>query len=60
MKAESQKEHQWLERLIGEWTQETEAAMGADTVTEKQTGTSLLVSDEYSLDIAHLQTSVRF
>jgi hypothetical protein len=27
MKSEPQKEHQWLKRLLGEWTSETEAAM---------------------------------
>ena len=28
MKAEPQKEHQWLQKLVGEWTSEGEADMG--------------------------------
>ena len=32
MKAEPQKEHQWLEKLVGEWTFEGEATMAAGPV----------------------------
>ena len=39
MKAEPQKEHQWLQKLVGEWTYETEAVMGPDQPPEKATGT---------------------
>lgn len=39
MKTESQKEHQWLQKLVGEWTYETEALMGIDQPPEKSTGT---------------------
>jgi Protein of unknown function (DUF1579) len=39
MQTEPQKEHQWLQQLVGEWTYETEAKMGADEPPEKATGT---------------------
>lgn len=39
MKAQPQKEHQWLEKLVGEWTYEGEAAMGPGKPVEKFTGT---------------------
>lgn len=39
MHAEPQQEHQWLQKLVGEWTCETEANMGADRPPEKATGT---------------------
>src|SRR5262245_50519592 len=39
MKAEPQQEHQWLEKLLGEWTFEVEAAMGPEKPPEKLTGT---------------------
>lgn len=39
MKTESQKEHQWLQKLVGEWTYETEVLMGIDQPPEKSTGT---------------------
>ena len=29
MKTEPQKEHQWLQKLVGEWTYESECSMGA-------------------------------
>ena len=35
MQAEPQKEHQWLEKLVGEWTYEGEAIMGPDQPPEK-------------------------
>ncbi|WP_250124682.1 DUF1579 domain-containing protein [Chroococcidiopsis sp. CCMEE 29] len=38
MNAEPQKEHQWLQKLVGEWTYETEAMMGSDQPPEKATG----------------------
>lgn len=39
MKTEPQDEHQWLQKLVGEWTYETEAMMGPDQPPEKSTGT---------------------
>jgi len=39
MQAGPQKEHQWLEKLVGEWTYETEASMGPDKPPEKFKGT---------------------
>ncbi|MBD3886087.1 DUF1579 domain-containing protein [Phormidium tenue FACHB-886] len=39
MQAEPQKEHQWLQKLVGEWIYETEVTMGADQPSEKATGT---------------------
>jgi hypothetical protein len=39
MQPQPQKEHQWLQKLVGEWTYETEAVMGADQPPERSTGT---------------------
>jgi hypothetical protein len=39
MMAEPQKEHHWLQKLVGEWTFESEASMGPDKPPEKSTGT---------------------
>jgi hypothetical protein len=39
MKTEPQKEHLWLQRLVGEWTFEIEATMGPDKTPEKSAGT---------------------
>jgi hypothetical protein len=39
MKAEPQEEHRWLERLVGEWTYESEAPMAPDQPPAKHTGT---------------------
>jgi len=39
MKTEPQKEHQWLQQLVGEWTYEGEASMGPDKPPEKFQGT---------------------
>lgn len=38
-KAEPQKEHRWLQKLVGEWTFEGEAPMGPDKPPEKFKGT---------------------
>jgi hypothetical protein len=38
-RAEPQKEHQWLQKLVGEWTYETEAMMGPGKPPEKARGT---------------------
>lgn len=35
MQAEPQKEHQWLEKLVGEWTFETECSTGPNKPPEK-------------------------
>lgn len=39
MQTKPQTEHQWLQKLIGEWTYETEASMGPDQPPERATGT---------------------
>lgn len=39
MKSEPQKEHQWLERFVGEWRSESEAIMEPGKPPVKQTGT---------------------
>ena len=39
MKVEPQKEHEWLHKLVGDWTYETEAAMGPGQDPSKFTGT---------------------
>jgi hypothetical protein len=39
MKAEPQKEHAWLQKLVGEWTFEAECSMGPDQPPMKNTGT---------------------
>lgn len=40
MKAEPQREHQWLQQLVGEWTFEGECLMGPDQPPMKNTGAS--------------------
>lgn len=35
MKTEAQKEHRWLQRLVGDWIAEGEASMGPDQPTQK-------------------------
>lgn len=42
MPAQPQKEHQWLQKLVGEWTYEIEAMMGPDHPPEKSTGTEIV------------------
>lgn len=37
--SEPQKEHQWLQKFVGEWTYESEVNMGADRPPEKAMGT---------------------
>ena len=44
MKAEPQKEHHWLQKLVGEWNYEHEAAMAPDQPKEKFTGTEIVRS----------------
>ncbi|WP_231510218.1 DUF1579 domain-containing protein [Fischerella sp. PCC 9605] len=39
MKTELHKEHDWLQKLVGEWTYETEVKMGSEQLSEKATGT---------------------
>lgn len=39
MHVEPQKEHQWLQKLVGEWTYESEAEMGPGKPAEKFKGT---------------------
>ena len=38
MMAEPQKEHQWLQKLVGEWAYEMESEMGPDAPTETCNG----------------------
>ncbi len=44
MQAEPQKEHQWLQQLIGEWAYEHEAAMGPDQPRETFRGSEIVRS----------------
>ncbi len=44
MPAQPQKEHQWLKKLVGEWTYETEVTMGSDQLPEKSIGTECVRS----------------
>jgi hypothetical protein len=39
MRAEPQKEHQWLQKLVGEWTYEADAPAGAGKPSTRTTGT---------------------
>src|SRR5690606_29170388 len=39
MQSEPQKEHRWLEKLVGDWTYESEAAWEPGKTPEKYTGT---------------------
>ena len=39
MKVEPQKQHEWLNKLVGEWTVESECSMGPDKPAEKFAGT---------------------
>ena len=39
MKIEPQKEHQWLQKLVGEWTFESDCGMGPGKPNEKFKGT---------------------
>ena len=39
MKTEPQKEHQWLQKLVGEWTCESEATMEPGKPPERFKGT---------------------
>jgi hypothetical protein len=44
MPVQPQKEHQWLQKLVGEWTYETEAMMEPDQPPAKWTGTETVRS----------------
>lgn len=44
MHAQVQKEHQWLNKLAGEWTFESESTMGPDQPPMKTTGTEVVRS----------------
>jgi hypothetical protein len=44
MQAEPQAEHAWLQKLVGEWTSESEAEMGPDQPKIKSTGISTVTS----------------
>jgi hypothetical protein len=39
MRVEPQKEHRWLQKLVGEWTYKSEASMGPDAPPESCDGT---------------------
>lgn len=44
MKVEQQKEHQWLQRFVGEWTFEAEAVMAPGQPPVKSTGSEIIRS----------------
>jgi hypothetical protein len=44
METESQKQHQWLDKFIGEWTSETEYSMEPNGEPSKSTGTEVVRS----------------
>jgi hypothetical protein len=44
MNPEPQREHRWLQRLVGEWTYESDASMGPDAPPEKCDGTESVSS----------------
>lgn len=44
MHTEPQKEHQWLQKLVGEWTFEIECRMGPDQTVMKTTGREVVRS----------------
>ncbi|MBD2313613.1 DUF1579 domain-containing protein [Desertifilum sp. FACHB-1129] len=44
MPAQPQKEHQWLQKFVGEWTYETEVMMEPDRPPVKSTGTETVRS----------------
>lgn len=44
MQTEPQKEHQWLQKLVGEWTYEGEGMMEPDKPAEKMSGTETVRS----------------
>ena len=44
MKVEPRKEHQWLQKLVGEWTFEVEAMMAPDKPSEKFSGSETVRS----------------
>lgn len=44
MNAEPQKQHQWLDKFIGEWTWESECSMGTDLPPTKTIGTEVVRS----------------
>jgi hypothetical protein len=44
MHAEPQKEHNWLQKLVGEWTYENEASMAPDQPKETFRGTEIVRS----------------
>jgi hypothetical protein len=44
MEVTPQKQHQWLDQLIGEWTYESECSMGPDQPPSKSKGTEVVRS----------------
>jgi Protein of unknown function (DUF1579) len=44
MQVKPQKQHQWLDKFIGEWTWESECSMGADQPPTKTLGTEVVRS----------------
>lgn len=44
MQAKPQKEHEWLQKLVGEWTNECECIMGPDQPVAKSSGTEVVRS----------------
>ena len=46
MKVDVQREHRWLQQLVGEWTYEGEAAMGPDHPVQKWHGSESVRRDK--------------
>jgi hypothetical protein len=44
MKTDPQKEHQWLQKLLGEWSYDAEASMGPEAAPMKSKGTETVRS----------------
>lgn len=42
MQAQPQKQHQWLQQLLGEWTGEGQVTMGPDLHAERRSGTAFI------------------
>lgn len=42
IKVEPQKEHQWLQKLVGEWTYESDCSMGPDQPPQKHKGSEIV------------------
>ena len=52
MQAETQKQHRWLQQLVGEWTYESDCNMGPDQPKVKFKGTETVPAGEFSRIVA--------